>query len=231
VTLSTSQRPRTQKHLGQTQLENRDNRCSQYHQTILQQQGLETMETQKLSSAGVGSPLLPLSPERMNGSRLHSSTVLAHSPSLPEFGKASFPGDPFVSLTGMSPLNKSPTRSPLRGGHTRNTSSISNAHPTDATVQTMIARFDNMSIKDYKLSHDAALKRMEMAREMAEVETSKLKDQVQSKDADIKKSREEARKMKKELEDTKDRERKLIKRLDMLMVSFACLKALLTSTG
>jgi predicted nuclease with TOPRIM domain len=85
----------------------------------------------------------------------------------------------------------------------------------------MIARFDSMSIKDYKLSHDAALKRMEMAREMAEMESGKLKEELKEMDTETRRVREEGRKLKKEVEDGKDRERKMTKRLEMLMVSFS----------
>jgi hypothetical protein len=149
-----------------------------------------------------GTPLFPLSPERVNGTRPPYGGHVPQSPSLPEFGKPSLGGEPFSMNT------RSPGRSPYR--HSRNNS--------DAVVQGMIARFDNMSIKDFRANHEVAMKRVEIAREMAEMESSKLREQLEAKDADSKKMREELRKLKKELEESRERERKVAKRLDVTMV-------------
>jgi hypothetical protein len=153
--------------------------------------------------ASPGTPLFPLSPERVNGARLPYNGQVLQSPSIPEFGKPSMPGDPFT-VSSKSP------KSPFPHRHSR--------HNSDALVQGMIARFDNMSIKDYRANQDAAMKRMEMAREMAENESKKLKEQVQSKEDDTKKLKEEARKLKKELDEARERERKVVKRMDVVMV-------------
>jgi hypothetical protein len=157
------------------------------------------MEAAKLA-ASPGTPLFPLSPERVNGAKLPYSH--SHSPSIPEFGKQSMTVDPFA-------LSLKSGKSPFRQ-HSRNNS--------DAMVQGMIARFDTMSIKDYKLNHENALKRVEIAREMAEIESIKLKAQVQSKDDEAKKMREEIRKLHKELEGSKERERKVSRRLEVVLV-------------
>jgi hypothetical protein len=158
------------------------------------------MEAAKLA-ASPGTPLFPLSPERVNGAKLPYSH--SHSPSIPEFGKQSMTVDPFA-------LSLKSGKSPFRQHHSRNNS--------DAMVQGMIARFDTMSIKDYKLNHENALKRVEIAREMAEIEGTKLKEQVQIKDEEAKKTREELRKLHKELESSKERERKVSRRLEVVMV-------------
>jgi hypothetical protein len=108
---------------------------------------------------------------------------------------------------------KSPLRSPFRNaGHSRNNS--------DAMVQGMIARFDGLSVRDWKIQGEVAVKRAEMAREMAEMETDKLKVQIRSEEEEKRKIKEEARKLKKEVEDVKDKERKGTRRIEVLMVSF-----------
>jgi seryl-tRNA synthetase len=123
------------------------------------------------------------------------------SPSIPEFGKPSMTVDPFA-------ISAKSSKSPFR--HSRNNS--------DAVVQGMIARFDSMSIKDYQANHELAMKRVEIAREMAEIESKKLKEQMLSKEDDAKKLREETRKLKKELDEARERERKVVRRLDVVMV-------------
>lgn len=131
------------------------------------------------------------------------------SASQPEFGKPSLamsmgPSDPFVFNPG-SP--KFPTK------HSRNNSSTS-----DALVQGMVARFDGLTVRDYKASSELAVKRAEMAREMAELERDKLKREMGIREEDMRKIREEARKLRKEVEDGRERERKVMKRVDVLMV-------------
>jgi hypothetical protein len=160
------------------------------------------METTK-AFASPGTPLFPLSPERVNGAKLPYNGKPMQSPAMPEFGKPSLTVDPFL-LTSKSP------KSPFR--HSR--------HNSDALVQSMIARFDHMTVKDYRAQHENAIKRVEIAREMAEIESKQLKEELVHKDEDTRKVKEEARKLKKELEDAKDRERKVSRRLDVLMVSF-----------
>jgi hypothetical protein len=158
------------------------------------------MESMKFP-ASPGTPLFPLSPERVNGTRLPYNGQALQSPSMPEFGKPSLTVDPFA-LTSKSP--KSPYR------HSRNNS--------DALVQGMIARFDNLSVKDLRANHEVAIKRVEIAREMAEIESKNLKEQMATKDDDAKKLREEGRKLKKELDEARERERKVVRRMDVVMV-------------
>jgi seryl-tRNA synthetase len=114
-----------------------------------------------------------------------------------------------------------PLRSPFRNAaaHSRNNS--------DAMVQGMIARFDGLSVRDWKVQGEVAVKRAEMAREMAEMESEKFKKQVEhlklqmkSDEEERKKAREDARKVKKDVEEAKDRERKLTRRIEVLMVCF-----------
>jgi hypothetical protein len=76
-----------------------------------------------------------------------------------------------------------------------------------------------MSIKDYKASTEMLIKRAEMSKEIAESESRKLKEELASKDEDIKKRREDGRHLKKDIEDFRDREQKLVKRLEVLTVS------------
>lgn len=149
-----------------------------------------------------GMPLFPLSPERVNGTRPPYDGKVPQSPSLPEFMKGGI--DPSVFLNNG-------TSTPPR--HSRNNS--------EAHVGSMVARFDSLSIKDYKQRDEVAIKRVEMAREMAELERDRLKGELKESQEEVRKLKEEARKTKKELEDVRERERKVVKRLDVVMEELA----------
>lgn len=82
----------------------------------------------------------------------------------------------------------------------------------------MVARFDGLTVRDYKASSELAVKRAEMAREMAELERDKLKREMSAREEDMRKSKEEGRKLRKDVEDGRERERKAAKRVDVLMV-------------
>lgn len=76
----------------------------------------------------------------------------------------------------------------------------------------MVARFNSLDIKDHaelRKRDKAALERAQMGREEAESE--------------LKKTREHIRALKKEQDESKDRERKVMRRIDVLMV---CAKTL-----
>jgi hypothetical protein len=164
--------------------------------------------------ASPGTPLFPLSPERVNGTRPLYGGSQPQSPaalamSIPEFGKPSQLGgsqtiDPF-QVSSRSPASAARQH---RLGHSRNNS--------DACVQSMVKRFETLTVKD----HEAALRRSEMARENAEIESRKLRDSVVEQDNNIKKLREETRRLKAELDEARERERIVVKRNDKLMVSF-----------
>lgn len=141
--------------------------------------------------ASPGTPLFPLTPSREPNNKP------------PVFGTPSMTVDPFALHL------KTGSKSPFK--HSRNNS--------DAMVQGMIARFDTLSVKDYKTNADNALKRVEIAREMAEHEAAKLRETVNVKEEEVRRSREENRKMGKELEGMKERERKVSRRLEVVLVS------------
>ena len=144
--------------------------------------------------ASPGTPLFPLSPERVNGNRSpYGGGHLAQSPSLPEFSTSQFG---------------------LKSSHSRDNS--------DANVQGMVARFNSLEIRDHKEIHrrdEIAIKRAEMAREMAEMDLKKIKDEKEEVEREGKKWREEVRKLRKEIEEGRERERKGAKRLEVVMVS------------
>lgn len=145
-------------------------------------------------------PLFPLSPERLNGSRPPYGSAMAQSPSLPDFVK---PSD----------FELNPT-SPKKTVHSRNNS--------EAMVQGMVARFDSLSLKDHQQLHrrdEVAIKRAEMAREMAELELKKAKEERDECELDAKRWREDCRKLRKEAEEGRERERKMAKRLEAQTVS------------
>lgn len=142
--------------------------------------------------ASPGTPLFPLSPERVNGNRSpYGGGHLAQSPSLPEFSTSQFG---------------------LKSSHSRDNS--------DANVQGMVARFNSLEIRDHKEAHrrdEIAIKRAEMAREMAEMDLKKIKDEKEEVEREGKKWREEVRKLRKDIEEGRERERKGAKRLEVVM--------------
>jgi predicted nucleic acid-binding Zn-ribbon protein len=58
-----------------------------------------------------------------------------------------------------------------------------------------------------------------MAREMAEMDLKKIKDEKEEVEREGKKWREEVRKLRKDIEEGRERERKGVKRLEVVMVS------------
>lgn len=150
------------------------------------------------------------------------------SPSMPEFGKTSALGassgnagtvDPFLlnaSANGSVSASGSPTKMFRSPRHSRNNS--------DALVQGMVARFDSMSIKDFRARDEVALRRADMAREMAELEGRKLKEEMKEKEDHVRRLKEDMRKMKREVEEGKERERKVVKRLDAVAVGSPLLR-------
>src|SRR6201999_2073381 len=96
--------------------------------------------------------------------------------------------------------------------HSRNNSA------SDAHVQGLVARFDGLSVKDYKVQSEVAVRRADMAREMAEMERDKSRREAKALDDEVRRMREEIRKMKKEMDESRDRERKVSKRLEVIMV-------------
>ncbi|KAK7631425.1 hypothetical protein IWX47DRAFT_202170 [Phyllosticta citricarpa] len=148
----------------------------------------------KMAASPSGTPLYALSPERLNGIRSpHSGSPNGRE----NHSRGSLPASPAEIKLG-SPPKMSPTRN------------------SDAHVQGMVARFNTLDIRDPKRD-EAALKRMEMAREMAENDARKTKEQKEEIERQAYKVREEARKMRKELEDSRDREKKVSKRLEGVM--------------
>ena len=78
----------------------------------------------------------------------------------------------------------------------------------NSDVQGMVARFNSLDIKDHaelRKKDEAALKRAQLGREEAEEQLRRV--------------REETRRMKRELDEGGERERKMMKRLDVVMVS------------
>jgi hypothetical protein len=148
----------------------------------------------KFPPASPGTPLFAVSPERVNRTRSpYGAGHLPQSPSLPEIGTGS--GSPFSKRT-----------------HER----------SDSDVQSMVARFNHLELKDHKEQQrrdELAIKRAEMAREMAEMDLKKLREEKDADEREARRWREEVRKLRKEVEDSRDRERKCVKRVEVLAVS------------
>ncbi|KAL1637804.1 hypothetical protein SLS56_000359 [Neofusicoccum ribis] len=140
------------------------------------------------------SPLGALSPERLNNIR---------SP---------------IQMTGRGSLPASPSDGALKLGsppklhHARNSS--------DAHVRGVVARFEQLDLRDHKALHqrdEAAVRRAEMAREMAELDARRLRDDRDEMEKDARRVREEARRLKKDADESRERERKVAKRLEVVM--------------
>ncbi|KAK8152869.1 hypothetical protein BKA80DRAFT_346762 [Phyllosticta citrichinensis] len=148
----------------------------------------------KMAASPSGTPLYALSPERLNGIRSpHNGSPNGRE----NYSRGSLPASPAEIKLG-SPPRMSPTRN------------------SDAHVQGMVARFNTLDIRDPKRD-EAAIRRLELAREMAENDAQKSKEQKEEIERQAYKVREEARKMRKELEDSRGRENKVSKRLEGVM--------------
>ncbi|KAF2461957.1 hypothetical protein BDY21DRAFT_368105 [Lineolata rhizophorae] len=95
---------------------------------------------------------------------------------------------------------------------------------SEAQVQDMVARFNDLELREPRersKREEIALRRAEMAREMAEVDLARYKKQARHEREELEeKSRargEEIRRLKREVEDGRERERKVAKRLDVVM--------------
>lgn len=97
-------------------------------------------------------------------------------------------------------------------GHARNSSS---------DVRAAVARFEQLDHRELHRRDEAAVRRAEMAREMAELDARRLRDDKDGFEKEARRIREEARKMKKEAEESRERERKVAKRLEVVMVSLS----------
>lgn len=164
-----------------------------------------------------GMPLFALSPERVNQ---QARTGLLQSPSLPNMpGSHGLDDSHFLADSKFSQQNddaafqRSGSPSRRENGSPWDKSEASGFSPpkhwrTNSDVQGIVARFNGLEIKDRldeKLKKsEASLRRAQMGREEAE--------------AQVKEVREEARGLKKELDESKDRERRVAKRLDVVMV-------------
>lgn len=131
----------------------------------------------------------------------------------PPFGPFNFPATPGMPLFSLSPerINSQRGTAMPRTDGVFNTGMPelgSPKHVRDkSAVEGMIARFGSLDVKDHvdlRKRDEAALRRAQLGREEAESEGKKL--------------REEVHLAKKEAEDAKERERKAVKRLDVLLV-------------
>ena len=163
-----------------------------------------------------------------------------HSPSMPDLNATV--GTTMGNLAAASPLDV------FKSGHGRSGSANSN----NSDVQGIVARFNRLEIRDGSHLGGAgsggnmaspleksrsgredvlAVKRAEMAREVAEEEARKNRDErrrlKEELDMERAKGREDVRRLRKEVEEGRDRERRLVKRLDLIMVSYQSFSALL----
>jgi hypothetical protein len=178
-------------------------------------------------------PLQQLSPERVNGSR-PASTLSAYSKtSYTSDSESAFPPPNYRPSSSSSPSQSSPTRKAnlFADYHpvspSKQTSAFGNgAIPqspslpefnmkghvrTNSDVQGLVKRFEHLDVRDRdaesnerRKKHEAELRRAQIAREEAE--------------SDVKRLREEVRRLKREGDEGRERERRVGKRLEVVMV-------------
>jgi hypothetical protein len=178
----------------------------------------------KMPAAGDPGPLQTLSPERVNAGRVASnisttptykSTTTSETESLDiqssptRRAKANLFGDyspnkhaPAEKISGFAfPLSPSLPEIHALRPHVR----------TNSDVQGLVKRFEHLDVRDRdaesaerRKRHEAELRRAQIAREEAE--------------SDVKRLREEVRRLKKEGDEGRDRERKVARRLEVVQV-------------
>jgi len=116
-----------------------------------------------------------------------------------------FPGSPGTPLYPTSPERANQQRQSLYDESPAN--SIHGGHSRDSSVHDKVAAFNSLAFQGKQLerkANDAALKRAMLGREEAESE--------------MRRYREDVRAMRRQLEEGKDRERKVGERLESVMV-------------
>lgn len=175
-------------------------------------------------------PLHTLSPERVNGTRPLSS--LSTTTSATRTTKTSDTESQFHQPHEITSTHSSPTRkvnlfadfhpttpTSTRGFALPQSPSLPEIHAlrghtrTSSAVEGLVKRFEHLDVRDKdaesverRRRHEAELGRAQIAREEAE--------------SDVKRLRQEMRSMRKDAEDGRDRERKVVRRLETVMVSW-----------
>ena len=173
-------------------------------------------------------PLLPLSPERVNAAR--PASAISTTPTSKSFKRSESESQEATYSPQSSPTRR--TRANLFADYNPTTTTPSSkvtgfalpqspslpeinalrAHGrTNSDVQGLVKRFEHLDVRDRDAEsgerirrHEAELRRAQIAREEAE--------------SDVRRLREEARRLKREADEGRERERKVGKRLDFVMV-------------
>ena len=176
-------------------------------------------------------PLHPLSPERVNGTRplssLSTTTNASRSSKAQDSESHSQWQPPVFSSAHSSPTRRAnlfadyqpttPTASPTRAFALPQSPSLPEIHAlrshvrTNSDVQGLVKRFEHLDVRDKdaesserRKRHEAELDRAQIAREEAE--------------SDCKRLRQEIRNMRRDAEESRERERKVGRRLETVMV-------------
>lgn len=132
----------------------------------------------------------------------------------PPLQMPSTPGMPLfpISPERMNASKQALPQSPSMRAFASHPISSANSSPTrqkSSDVHSMVARFNALDIKDHqelRRRDEAALKRAQMGREQAEEECMRI--------------REEARHLRRDVEEGRERERRVAKRVESVMVGF-----------
>lgn len=168
-------------------------------------------------------PLQNLSPERVNGSRplstISNMTSKSSTKDSEDVENPSPRGSPVRKANLFADYNpqRSPTKESAFGAGLPTSPSLPEMHAfrshvrTNSDVQGLVKRFEHLDVRDRDAEikernkrHELELRRAQIAREEAE--------------SDVRRLREENRRQKRELDESHDRERKLGKRIEVVTV-------------
>nr|POE86521.1 hypothetical protein CFP56_46705 [Quercus suber] len=165
-----------------------------------------------------GKPLQQLSPERLNSTRPSASTSKTSKSSDHDSSTHSVPSSPTRRANLFADYDPNGT-SKASGFALSDSPSLPEIHAlrahvrTNSDVQVLVKRFEHLDVRDRdaesserRKKHEAELRRAQIAREEAETDVMRL--------------REETRRLKKEGDEGRERERRLGKRLEVVMEEF-----------
>jgi hypothetical protein len=173
------------------------------------------------------SPLLPLSPERVNRRPV----------SIANDGRTSDTGSREGSPARTSPTRKanlfadynpvtrtpSPSKEVFGGGIAQSPSlpdfSLRSHGRTNSDVQVLVKRFEHLDVRDRDAESEARRKKQEMELRRAQLGREEA-------ESELKKWREECRRIAEDLKESRHRESKVANRLEKVMVRCSCLPLL-----
>jgi hypothetical protein len=175
------------------------------------------------------SPLLPLSPERVNrrpvsianDSRTSDTGSREGSPA-PARGSPTRKANLFADYNPVT-RTPSPSKEVFGGGIAQSPSlpdfSLRSHGRTNSDVQVLVKRFEHLDVRDRDAESEARRKKQEMELRRAQLGREEA-------ESELKKWREECRRIAEDLKESRHRESKVANRLEKVMVRCSCLSLL-----